>query len=50
MNNYLLIGTGILLAILIGLSRYILKKQNSEYDKMYNELLTSDKHKVKGQY
>lgn len=50
MNNYILIGAGILIGILIGISRYVSKKQNSEYGKMYNEILTSDKYKVKGQH
>jgi len=47
----------VIIAIYIGVGIYILYKLlfkktkfEEDYEKMYNDILTSDKYKVKGQY
>ena len=47
----------VIIAIYIGVGTYILYKLlfrktkfEEDYEKMYNDILTSDKYKVKGQY
>ncbi|MBI2558271.1 hypothetical protein HYW20_03030 [Candidatus Woesearchaeota archaeon] len=51
------INKTILISIYVALSLYILYKlffkknpYREEYERMYNEILNSSKHKVKGQY
>ncbi len=50
-NKTILIGIYIAVGLYI-LLKFFLKKSKFEedYDKLYNEILTSDKYKVKGQY
>ena len=48
-EKYVFIASGLVLALLI-FKRLFFNKSNKEYDKMYQELLTSKKYKVKGQY
>ena len=49
MERYIIIGFGVLLSLV--LVKWIsLRKKGKEYDSWYNDLLTSDKYKVKGQY
>ena len=45
MSIYVLVGLYILYELFFRKIPY-----QDEYDRMYNEILTSDKHKVKGQY
>ena len=49
MEKYLFIGLGAILGLII-LRRFLLRKSDREYYKLYGEILTSDKYKVKGQY
>ena len=49
MNYIWLILLGLIILILI-IRTILAKKPVSDYDKLYNEILTSDKYKVKGQY
>ena len=42
---YVLVGLYILYRLVFGKNPY-----QEEYEKLYNEILTSNKHKVKGQY
>ncbi len=49
MNKYIFIGLGAV-AFLWYLKIRFFNKKTDEYDKLYNEILTSEKYKVKGQY
>ncbi len=49
MNKYIFIGLGIFFSLLYIKLRFFSKKKD-EYDLLYEELLHSDKYKVKGQY
>jgi len=50
-NRTILIGIYVLAALYI-LYKLLFRKNpyQAEYEKMYNEILTSNKYKVKGQY
>ena len=51
MNNTLVFGVYAAIGLYI-LYKFFWKKDpiRDEYEKLYNDILTSDKHKVKGQY
>ena len=49
MEKYLFIGLSAILGLII-LKRFLLRRADKDYDKLYGEILTSDKYKVKGQY
>ena len=49
MNKYIVIGLGTFLFLWYLKFRFFTKR-NDDYDKLYDEILNSDKYKVKGQY
>ena len=49
MNKYLLIGFGVFFSLLYLKFRFFSKRYD-DYDRLYNEILESDKYKVKGQF
>jgi len=49
MNKYIIIGLAAFLALLYVRLR-LFRKKPDEYDQMYDEILNSDKYKVKGQF
>ena len=49
MNKYIFIGLGAVVCLMYIRYKLFFKKED-DYDRLYKEILTSDKHKVKGQY
>ena len=50
MNNELLINLGVVSAIIITYLLLRNKRSDPQFDKLYHDVLNSDKYKVKGQY
>lgn len=51
LNNTILVGLGLLIALYILYKLFFGRNQlDKDFEKTYQEILTSDKHKAKGQY